>query len=426
MRRIFSLLLAVALFVGCFAGMNVVSAANRYQISETGINFIKTLEGFTPYAVLDNTQYSIGYGTACGKYEYPNGISQSTADYLLRNSLVDKEKKLNDFLVSNNIPLGQEQYDALISFTYNVGISWLKDSRLATLLKEGNFGPSDFASAMGVWCHVGKSISNGLLLRRVRETQLFFYNDYTGKNSPQYVYVQFDAAGGKMLTDIYFYPQGSAYGMLQTATKENTKFLGWFKSDGTQLTEKSIAMDNLRVTARWQNPHPASQAFSDISASAWYYGYVDDLYNGGVINGYTDGTFRPQGNVTVGEALKMIFIAAGYPAQTPVATDAGQWASGYRALAITLEIIDPDEYKNLNVSATRELIAKVAAMALKLDPVTESEEIFADTTDPYVLALYRQDILQGSFAADGKRYYKPQDHITRAEISAVVSRIMNT
>lgn len=422
MKRIISLLLATVLLVGCLAGLTLVSAANKYSISALGIGFIKSKEGFSARPVWDVSRYSIGYGTACpDPSAYPNGISVEEAEELLRSALVSVENKLNEFLMKNNIPLGQEQYDALVSFTYNVGTSWLKDSRLASMLLKGTFSPMDFASAIGVWCHTGNDIASGLVLRRVREIQLFCHGDYTGKNSPKYVYVQFNANGGSMLTDIYFFPQGSAYGSLQKSTKEGSKFLGWYKADGTKLTEDTIAMENLRVTAKWGAQVSASQVFSDLYEYDWWYTFVEDLYNQGVIDGYTDGTIRPRGDVTVGEAMKLIFLAAGFPAQTPSATDPGQWASGYRTLAITLGIIDIDEYTNLNQKADRLFIAKVASIALGLPLESKNPNAFSDTQDPYVLSLYDAGIVIG----DNKGCYKPNDHITRAEIFTIVSRMMS-
>lgn len=427
MKRSISLLLVIALVCSCLCGVSF--AVQGYAISQDGIDFIKDQEGFIPYRVWDNSQWSIGYGTACSANAYPNGITRAEAEKLLRNYLTDIEIKLNEFIAANGLPFGQAQYDCLVSFTFNVGTSWLKGSRLSRLLVSGMFSEIDFASAIGVWCHGnGRAVNSGLVKRRVREIQLFFFGDYTGKNSPEYVYVQFDAAGGEMTTDIYFYRKDNPFGFLQTATKKDTRFLGWYMGDGTKLTEGTIATKNLRVTARWQNPHPASQVFTDLSETAWYYGYVDDLYNGSVIQGYADGTIRPQGNVTVGEALKMIFLACGYPAQSPSPSDPWSWASGYRAFAMAYGFLDPGEAADLNAAADRALIAKVAALAMGLldGPTDEDDEIFADTKDPHVLALYWAGIVEGSLDESGSRYYKPDSNITRAEIFAIISRIKNS
>jgi len=424
-KRFIALLLSLCLLCGCLSG--VCFAETGYRISREGIEFIKSQEGFTKYRVWDNSQYSIGYGTVCSANAYPNGITVQEAERILLEEMADIEVKLNQFITSNNLPLGQAQYDCLASFTYNVGTNWLKGCRLSRLLVSGMFTGIDFASAIGVWCHAGSghAVSSGLVDRRVREIQLFLHGDYTGEYSPNYVYLLFDAAGGDIATDIYFYPQGNPYGFLQTAEKKDTRFLGWYMGDGTKITEGTVATKNMRVTARWQTAHPASQAFSDISESDWFYGYLDDLYNGGVIQGYADNTIRPKGTVTVGEALKMILRACGYPAQSPTASDPWSWASGYRALALAYGFLEPNEALDLNAAADRLLIAKISAKAMNLSGQPTAEVVFADTTDPYVLALYWAGIVEGTTDEAGVRNYKPTASITRAEIFAIISRIMN-
>lgn len=428
MKKSICWFLILLLVLGNLSGVTL-AAPNEYSISSSGINFIKNQEGFLQYKIWDNSQYSIGYGSACSKDAYPNGITREEAEVLLQQHLVGVEKKLNEFLVGNNIPVGQAQYDALVSFSYNVGVNWLKDSRLADLFldsKDGiGFSAFDFASAVGVWCHVGKSISSGLVTRRVRELKLFLHGDYTGYDSPDYVYLQVDVAGGDFLPDIYFYPKGKAYGVFPKTTKKNATFQGWYDSSGKKVTESTIAEGNLRVTARWQNPQAASKVFSDLKEDEWFYGYVDELYNGGVVNGFTDGTIRPRSIVSIGEALKMIFLASGYPERPPTLLDPYQWASGYRALAIQLGIFEPDEATVLSEPATRSLVAEIAAKSLKLTETKGVEDAFVDTVDPNVLALYLEGIVLGSLDAQGNRYYHPNDSITRAEIFTIVSRIMN-
>ena len=52
---------------------------------------------------------------------------------------------------------------------------------------------------------------------------------------------------------------------------------------------------------------PVSAAtFRDVPGNAWYYGYVNDLSNRGILNGYTDGTFRPNQNIKRAETFAMI------------------------------------------------------------------------------------------------------------------------
>ena len=66
---------------------------------------------------------------------------------------------------------------------------------------------------------------------------------------------------------------------------------------------------------------PASAAglpFRDVPAGSWFYASVADLYNRKLVSGYDAYTFLPDGTVTLGEALKLILLASGYGAQSPV------------------------------------------------------------------------------------------------------------
>ena len=256
-KKLLSLVLAVSLLLGIVPALTTTGRSapvTTYSTSQAGVDLIKGFEGFTQYKVWDVQHYTIGYGTGCGKDDYPNGITREEAEVLLRATLAGMEKKVNAFLTANGIQVTQEQFDALLSFTYNVGAeSWLSGCRLSRLLQKGEYTAAEFASAFGVWCHVGTEVWPGLVTRRVREIQLFLHGDYTGKVAPPYVYIMFDAAGGKRTSDIYFFPQGEAYGPLQLATREGYRFLGWYTADGTQVTEETVADKNISVTARWLN-----------------------------------------------------------------------------------------------------------------------------------------------------------------------------
>ena len=83
---------------------------------------------------------------------------------------------------------------------------------------------------------------------------------------------------------------------------------------------------SLSIPAAAAGPLP----FTDVSSDLWYYTYVKDLYDAGVVDGTTPTTFSPQGDVTLGQALKLILLSAGYsePEQS-----GEHWASGYYALA---------------------------------------------------------------------------------------------
>jgi hypothetical protein len=157
--------------------------------------------------------------------------------------------------------------------------------------------------------------------------------------------------------------------------------------------------------------------YSDISDDAWYFKYVVELSDDDVVDGYPDGTFKPSGNVTYGEALKLIMLAAGYAEQAPTAS---HWASGYLSKALSGGLISSSV--NLDSAITRLEMAKIAAKALGFNSSSSSTP-FADTSNEYVLALYENGIVEGSFNTSGVRYFYPSNSITRAEISAIIWRI---
>lgn len=227
------------------------------RTTEQMIALLKSKEGFRATAYWDYSQYSIGYGSACTKDEYPNGITEAQADILLREMLQGFEEKLDKFLQENYITLRDNQYDALISLTYNIGSGWMKESALATLLKNGTYSNNELASAIGIWCHVKSngvtSIHDGLVARRISEINVFLYSNYSGEATGFYS-VRFEQTEkGDRARDIAFYEAGSAYDPAFEATSDDGEiFLGWYTEDGTLLTDLRATQD-LTVTARWES-----------------------------------------------------------------------------------------------------------------------------------------------------------------------------
>ncbi len=227
------------------------------RTSEQLIALLKQKEGFRATAYWDYAQYSIGYGSACTKDEYPNGITEAQADLLLREMLQKFETSLDKFLQDSNLTLTDNQYDALISLTYNIGAGWMKDTRLSKLLQSGNYTNNEIASAIGIWCHVKEngvtSIHNGLVSRRIAEINVFLYGDYSGSDSG-FCWVKFTSDKGSCERDIAFYEIGSTYDPLFTAEcDDGDVFAGWYTEDGEELTADTTVWQNLTVTARWQS-----------------------------------------------------------------------------------------------------------------------------------------------------------------------------
>lgn len=72
-----------------------------------------------------------------------------------------------------------------------------------------------------------------------------------------------------------------------------------------------------------------SNSFSDVAADAWYNNAVSTMVNAGIIQGYEDGTFRPNNNITRAEfaAIASRFMSSGYDVEEDLFTDiANHWA----------------------------------------------------------------------------------------------------
>ncbi len=151
------------------------SAASNMKISDAGIEMIKSFEGFLEYAIWDYGQWSIGYGTGVPEGSYPNGISRDEAEVLLRQYLDYFETCLNKFIVDYNVSLNQNQFDALISFIYNLGPSVLyyDNMTLRDMIVSGDYTDQELIDEFKTWSHAGGVQLSGLVKRREAEALLF-------------------------------------------------------------------------------------------------------------------------------------------------------------------------------------------------------------------------------------------------------------
>ena len=143
------------------------------QTSDKGIALIKQFEGCKLTAYQDSVGvWTIGYGWTQPVDGKPiragMTIKQETADGLLKTGLVSYESDVSRLV---KVGLSQGQFDALVSFTYNLGARSLSTS---TLLRKLNAG--DYAGAADEflrWNKAGGKVLNGLTRRREAERTLF-------------------------------------------------------------------------------------------------------------------------------------------------------------------------------------------------------------------------------------------------------------
>jgi len=129
--------------------------ANDMKISVAGLNKIKQREGgFQPRSYPDASGRSIGYGHFITFGEnFAEPISEALATSLLMADVALAESAVQGGV---RVPITQDMYDALISFTYNVGTAAFRNS---TLLRKLNAG--DYAGAMEQFSVWNKTTQNG-------------------------------------------------------------------------------------------------------------------------------------------------------------------------------------------------------------------------------------------------------------------------
>ncbi len=139
------------------------------NISQNGINLIKKFEGcrLTAYKCPAGV-WTIGYGHT-GSIAGPNvKITQETANSLLSQDLIVHSNNVSRLV---KVPLTQNQFDALVSFEFNVGFGALKSSTLLRLLNQKKY--NEAANQFDRWIYANKKILQGLVNRRKEEKALF-------------------------------------------------------------------------------------------------------------------------------------------------------------------------------------------------------------------------------------------------------------
>ena len=136
------------------------------QTSSRGDSLIKQFEGCRLKAYkCPAGVWTIGYGHTAGVKE-GDTITQETADAYLRNDLEKYEKAVQNYDIIYHF--NQNQFDALVSFTYNCGIGNLKN-----LTQSGRRTLTQISTKLSLYNKAGGVVLRGLQRRRAAEKDLF-------------------------------------------------------------------------------------------------------------------------------------------------------------------------------------------------------------------------------------------------------------
>lgn len=147
------------------------------RTNNRGLNLIKEFEGLRlkPYLCSADVP-TIGYGSTF--YEngnkvslYDKPISRARAEQLLINTITHFEKQLYPIL--SGLMLNDNQFSALVSFCFNVGVANFKKSTLLKIIRE-NPNDKDITEQFLRWNKANKKELPGLTRRRQAEAKLYF------------------------------------------------------------------------------------------------------------------------------------------------------------------------------------------------------------------------------------------------------------
>jgi len=257
-----------------------------FKISDAMMTVLKEMEGFSEHAYWDYSQWSIGYGSECPAEEVEyyrkdkggNKISKEYAEQLLRKELDYFEKEVNDFVKEHDLVakngFGQNQYDALVSFTYNTGAGWTKNIT-------GNFSGAVFAGDKGthllygfmLWSMAGNE--HILIGRRIVEMNIYANGIYDSRGQwdvsarpDQYRIAFMDGNGGVVKYDEHGFDTKNVIpiktqfksrptGPDETGVQVTYELDGWYtqRVGGTkvEMLDESIPTGTV-LYAHWKTP----------------------------------------------------------------------------------------------------------------------------------------------------------------------------
>lgn len=174
----------------------------------------------------------------------------------------------------------------------------------------------------------------------------------------------------------------------------------------------------------------SNNMFVDVASNHWALPFINSLKSSEIIAGYTDGTFKPQANVKINEFIAMTVKALGYRFESM----SSDWAKPYVDKAIELKIIEDQEFPSYGAQINREQMTSIVINAVALSeyrPSSALDQYIKNETKDYYLVgdYYKQNVLDsykfGIITGFVDKTFRPKDFSTRAEASAVISKILN-
>ena len=159
---------------------------------------------------------------------------------------------------------------------------------------------------------------------------------------------------------------------------------GSYQPDVVLSREEAAAIiARMKLGDSADNLTAGSEPFSDVSADRWSAGYIAYCVSEGVVDGFEDGTFRPDDELTCYQFAKMLLVALGYDADSEGLTGTS-WATNTVSYAVNAGIFD--DVSSYSGSADRDTVAQMAYNTLLADLVEyPSGNIIIDSGDTSIV-----------------------------------------
>ena len=167
-KNLLILVMTIFFMVSMCVVVYITRNDNSMKTSEVGRELIKEFEGCKQVAYQDSVGvWTIGYGHTKDVYEGQLAIKK-TCDRFLEEDLDEFEGYVDSYV---KVELNQNQFDALVAWTFNLGPGNLSESTMLRKLNEGDYDA--VPGEMRRWNKAGGEVLNGLVRRRDAEAGLF-------------------------------------------------------------------------------------------------------------------------------------------------------------------------------------------------------------------------------------------------------------
>ena len=433
-------IMALALELGLFSAVNVYAGSTQLNVSvpagiQQGDTFDVDIEvvsntGFTSFDGLVEYDPSVlklvGAGDTDGRMTYP--VRDGLEDYFITNSLIE-----------NMISMVPSESDSFYDGRANgkdtaSAIGAVKLANYVSTADEKNqlltvSGTGELASLKF------QAIGSGSTKVEVKNTLFSTVNPSDRWHSDAAVDFTIKSVSKESTTEVTTAKRssgggggGSSSSSASSTRKETTT------SAASESEEDTTAVTEDATEATTEEVIPAVKvSFGDLSSVSWAVPYIEDLAGKGVVNGYADGTFKPNDNVKRCDFVVMLARALELPAGTDNFSDVK--ADAYYADAVSAAkaagIVNGngDGTFTPNSLITRQDMMVMAKGALKYAGVEVSadESALAQFSDSAEISAYAKDAVSSMVSAGivngtgGK--VEPKSNTTRAQAAVIISKI---